>query len=330
MKKEIFLTIGYLFLLFSLHAQYKTTGFVERIHPSLDKVIDKTAKAEILAEGFEWSEGPLWVKKDNMLLFSDVPTNTVYKWTSKKGVEIYLKPSGFTGASTKSKEPGSNGLLLDAGGHLVLCQHGNRQMAKMDAPLRNPAPVFIALTGTYLDKRFSSPNDAVYNRSGDLFFTDPPYGLPMQNDNDPQKELSFNGVYTLTKKGNTILLTDSITRPNGIAFMPGEKQLIIANSDPSKPNWYIYDIANGQLLNGKIFYTAVMEKGAKGLPDGLKINSQGIVFASGPGGIWIFNKQAVLLGKIKLDEAASNVALSDDEKTLFITNDMRVLRVHLK
>jgi gluconolactonase len=330
MRKNILLTVGTIFLLCSVHAQYKTVGFIERINPLLDQVLDTTAKAEIIAEGFEWSEGPLWVKKDKMLLFSDVPTNTVYKWSIEQGVEIYLKPSGFTGASSKSKEPGSNGLLLDAGGHLVLCQHGNRQMARMDAPLNNPKPVFITLANTYLGKRFSSPNDAIYNRSGDLFFSDPPYGLPMQNDNDPQKELAFNGVYRLSKAGDISLLTDSITRPNGIAFMPGEKQVIIANSDPLKPNWYIYDIADGQLMNGKIFYTAAMEKGAKGLPDGLKISSKGIVFASGPGGIWIFNKQALLVGKIKLDEAASNVALSDDEKTLFITNDMRVLRIRLK
>lgn len=330
MKKNISLTIGFISLLCFVHAQYKTAGFIERINPSLDHIIDKEAKAEIIAEGFEWSEGPLWVKKDKMLLFSDVPSNTVYKWTIEKGVEVYLKPSGFLGTYSKSKEPGSNGLLLDAGGHLILCQHGNRQMARMDAPLNNPRPVFITLTNTYRGKRFSSPNDAVYNRAGNLFFTDPPYGLPMQNDNDPQKELSFNGVYRLSKTGDISLLTDSITRPNGIAFMPGEKQLIIANSDPLKPNWYIYDLVDDLLVNGKIFYSAIMEKGAKGLPDGLKINSKGIVFASGPGGIWIFNKEAVLLGKIKLDEAASNVALSDDEKILFITNDMRVLRIKLK
>jgi len=310
--------------------QYKTTGNIERTDASLDQIIDINTKAEIIAEGFDWSEGPLWVKKYKMLLFSDVPTNTIYKWTEEKGKEIYLQPSGFTGTASKSKEPGSNGLLLDPQGKLVLCQHGNRQMAVMESGLDKPHPTFLRLATHFKGKRFSSPNDAVYNRQGDLFFTDPPYGLPMQNDMDPEKEIPFNGVYNRKRNGVITLLTDSITRPNGIAFLPGEKQLIVANSDPAKPNWYIYDVVAGELRNGKIFYAAKMQRGAKGLPDGLKINSKGIVFATGPGGIWIFNSNAVLLGKIKLDEAASNVALSDDEKILFITNDMRVLRIRLK
>lgn len=330
MKKTALLIIGSFIIASLSFAQYKTTGSIEQINIALDNVIDRNTKAEIIAEGFEWSEGPLWIGKYNMLLFSDVPTNSIYKWTAAKGKEIYLQPSGFTGNSSKSKEPGSNGLLLDRRNNLVLCQHGNRQIAVMQAALDNPAAKFTSLATTYLGKRFSSPNDAAYNRSGELFFTDPPYGLPMQTDRDPEKEISFNGVYKLTKKGKVILLADSISRPNGIAFLPGEKQLIIASSDPEKPNWYIYDVNGDQLKNGKIFYTAAMQRGLKGLPDGLKINSKGTVFATGPGGIWIFTKTGILLGKILLDEAASNVALSDDEKTLFITNDMRVLRIRIK
>ncbi|MFN3667065.1 MAG: SMP-30/gluconolactonase/LRE family protein, partial [Sediminibacterium sp.] len=200
----------------------------------------------------------------------------------------------------------------------------------MEAVLNDPKPVFSTLAGNYDGKKFSSPNDAVFSQSGELYFTDPPYGLPMQNDHDPAKEISFNGVYKVNKSGEVVLLTDSITRPNGIAFLPGEKQLIVANSDPAKPNWYIYDVSGDQLKNGRIFYRAQMQKGERGLPDGLKINRKGIVFASGPGGIWIFNSKAVLLGKIKLQESASNVALSDDEKTLFVTNDMYLLRIKLK
>lgn len=330
MKKTALLITGTFIIACSSFGQYKTTGSIERINAALDNVIDRNTKAEIIAEGFEWSEGPLWIGKYNMLLFSDVPTNSIYKWTAAKGKEIYLQPSGFTGNSSKSKEPGSNGLLLDHRNNLILCQHGNRQIAMMQAALDNPATKFKSLASTYQGKRFSSPNDAVYNRSGELFFTDPPYGLPMQNDRDPEKEISFNGVYKLTKRGTVILLTDSISRPNGIAFLPGEKQLIVASSDPAKPNWYIYDVDGDKLKNGKIFYTAIIQRGVKGLPDGLKINSKGIVFATGPGGIWIFTKTGILLGKILLDEAASNVALSNDEKTLFITNDMRVLRIRIK
>nr|WP_294996594.1 SMP-30/gluconolactonase/LRE family protein [uncultured Sediminibacterium sp.] len=329
-KNTIVLLLVSLALPFSLFAQYKTTGSIERLNSSLDKVIDIESKAEIIAEGFDWSEGPLWIAKYNMLLFSDVPKNTIYKWTAAKGTEVYLTPSGFSGTNSKSKEPGSNGLLLDKNGNLVLCQHGNRQMARMEAGLNDPKPVFSTLAGNYDGKKFSSPNDAVFSQSGELYFTDPPYGLPMQNDQDPEKEISFNGVYKVNKSGEVVLLTDSITRPNGIAFLPGEKQLIVANSDPAKPNWYIYDVSDGQLKNGRIFYRAQMQKGERGLPDGLKINRKGIVFASGPGGIWIFDSKAVLLGKIKLQEAASNVALSADEKTLFVTNDMYLLRIKLK
>ena len=329
-KNTIVLLLVSLALPFSLFAQYKTTGSIERLNSSLDKVIDIESKAEIIAEGFDWSEGPLWIAKYNMLLFSDVPKNTIYKWTAAKGTEVYLTPSGFSGTNSKSKEPGSNGLLLDKNGNLVLCQHGNRQMARMEAVLNDPKPVFSTLAGNYDGKKFSSPNDAVFSQSGELYFTDPPYGLPMQNDHDPAKEISFNGVYKVNKSGEVVLLTDSITRPNGIAFLPGEKQLIVANSDPAKPNWYIYDVSGDQLKNGRIFYRAQMQKGERGLPDGLKINRKGIVFASGPGGIWIFDSKAVLLGKIKLQEAASNVALSADEKTLFVTNDMYLLRIKLK
>ncbi|MEP7377442.1 MAG: SMP-30/gluconolactonase/LRE family protein [Chitinophagaceae bacterium] len=312
-------------------AKYKTMGTIERLDSALNNIISPNASPEIIAEGFDWSEGPLWIEKHNMLLFSDVPANTIYKWTEENGKEVYLKPSGFGGDTTQSKEPGSNGLLLDPDGNLVLCQHGNRQMARMDAPLDKPEPKYITLADKYKGKRFSSPNDAVYNSAGELFFTDPPYGLPLQNDSDPAKEIPFNGVYKVKKNGEVILLTDSITRPNGIAFLPGEKKLIVASSDPDKPNWYIFDVTGDSLSNGKIFYSAAdRDTTLKGLPDGFKVNKEGIVFASGPGGVWIFNSDGKLLGKIKLEEATSNIAFSPDENTLFITNDMYVLRLKLK
>jgi gluconolactonase len=312
---------------------YKTTGSIEKTDPLLDPVISPSAKAEIIAEGFEWSEGPLWIEQHRMLLFSDVPTNTIYKWTEEKGKEIYLTPSGYTGTLKRGGETGSNGLTTDNNGGLVLCQHGNRQMGRMNAPLDKPAAAFTSLANSYNDKKFSSPNDAVYNSTGELFFTDPPYGLETQGDDDPKKEIPFNGVYKVKKDGKVVLLIDSITRPNGLAFFPGEKKLIIANSDPAKPYWYLYDVGeNDSLQNGKIFFDASvgMGKGVQGLPDGLKIDSKGNVFATGPGGVWIFNSQGRLLGKIKLEGPASNCALSPDEKTLYVTNDIKVLRIKLR
>ena len=308
-----------------------TIGTLEKYDEALDAIVSPNAKAEIIAESFEWSEGPLWIEKHQMLLFSDVPKNTIYKWTEKNGKEIYLTPSGYTGAEARGGETGSNGLLLDQAGNLVLCQHGNRQMARMNASLENPKPDFIPLANKYDGKRFSSPNDAVYNSKGELFFTDPPYGLEKQA-NDPKKEIPFQGVYKVKTNGEVILLVDSITRPNGIAFLPGEKQLIVANSDPAKPNWYIFDVLeNGLLQNGRIFYSAVgHDKSWRGLPDGFKIDKNGNVIATGPGGVYFFNNMGKKLGMLRLDNPTSNIALSADEKTIFITNDMFVLRMKMR
>ena len=311
---------------------YKNIGTIERFDAALDNIISANAKPEIIAEDFEWSEGPLWVEKHNMLLFSDVPMNTVYKWTEANGKEVYLKPSGYTGTEPSlCKEPGSNGLIFDNNENLVLCQHGNRQMARMDAPLDKPEAKFTTLADKYNGKRFSSPNDAVYNNAGELFFTDPPYGLQTQDDTDAKKEIPFNGVYKLKTNGEVILLVDSITRPNGIALMPGNNKLIVACSDQARPNWYIFDVKGDSVTNGKIFYSASEEaKTMTGVPDGFKIDKNGNMFATGPGGVYIFNSEGKKLGLIRLDNATSNCALSPDEKTLYITNDMFVLRVKLR
>ncbi len=311
--------------------KYKTTGTIERLDPALDSIITTTQIPEIIADGLDWSEGPLWIEKNNLLLFSDVPRDTIFKWTEKNGKEVYLTPSGYTDTVKRSGEMGSNGLLLDKDGNLVLCQHGNRQMAKMESTIDKPIAKYLPIANQYKGKKFNSPNDAVYNRAGELFFTDPPYGLE-QNMDDPKKEIPFQGLYKVKANGEVILITDTLTRPNGIAFMPGEKTLLIANSDGAKPNWYAIELGNGDtILSASIFYSAAgYDKSLKGGCDGLKIDSKGNVFATGPGGIWIFNRRGKLLGKIKLDEASSNVALSPDEKTMYITNDMYVLRLIMR
>jgi gluconolactonase len=201
----------------------------------------------------------------------------------------------------------------------------------MAAMLDSPAAKFTTLAGLYNGKRLSSPNDAVYNTKGEIFFTDPPYGLPTQNDDDPEKEITFNGVYEVTTGGTVLLLTDSITRPNGLAFFPGETKLLVANSDPDRPNWYLINTIPGNSHAPVLFHSAAgYDKKLKGLPDGLKIDSKGNVFATGPGGVWIFDSTGKLLGKIKLDEATSNIALTPDEKTMYITNDMQVLRLKMR
>lgn len=331
MKKTVALSLLLILLGCRTKEQNITVGTIERIDTSINAIIAADAKAEIIADGLNWSEGPLWLEKMNTLIFSDVPANTIYKWTEAKGKEVYLTPSGYTGTVKRGGETGSNGLTLDLNGSLVLCQHGNRQMAKMNTAIDHPAPDFISIASTYKGKRFSSPNDAVYNSAGELFFTDPPYGLETQSDTDPEKETKWNGVYKVKTNAEVVLLVDSIPRPNGIAFFPGEKQLLIACSDAEKPNWYVYDVQGDSLTNGKIFYsTTGIAKGLKGSPDGLKVDKNGNVFATGPGGIWIFNRNGKLLGKLRLTEAASNCALSADEKTLYITNDMYVLKFKMR
>jgi gluconolactonase len=260
-----------------------------------------------------------------------VPQNRIYKWTEANGKEIYLTPSGYTGAAKRGGETGSNGLALHPKGQLVLCQHGDRQVGIMLAPVEAPKPIFDTLAKKYNGKKFNSPNDLVFDSKGTLYFTDPPYGLE-KNMDDSSKELPFQGVYSVRDSGLVTLLVDSLTRPNGIALTPDEKHLLIANSDPQKPRWYIYDLkSEGRVENGRIFYDATEAlKRDKGLPDGLKIDRNGNVFASGPGGIWIFNRNGTLLGKIKFPEFVSNCALSADEKVLYITADAYLLRVRMR
>jgi gluconolactonase len=310
---------------------YTRVGTMERYDNSINHIVSPGAQAEIIATGFIWSEGPLWVEKYKMLLFSDVPQNTIYKWTVQKGKQVYLTPSGYTGTVPRGGEMGSNGLLLDKEVRLVLCQDGDRKMARMDAALNKPKPSFVTIASSYNGKRFSSPNDAAYNNKGELFFTDPPYGLPQRDDNDPSKEIPFNGVYKVKTNGEVVLLIDSLARPNGIGFFPGDRKLLVANSDPQKPNWYVYDVKGDALVNGKIFYSAAgYDKKLPGLPDGLKIDKRGNVYAAGPGGIYFFNSSAKLLGKLKVPEATSNCSLSADEKTLYITNNHQVLRFRMR
>lgn len=306
-------------------------GSVERTDPALDALVSADAKIEILAEGFKWSEGPVWVKKHNMLLFSDVPNNIIHKWTEEKGLEKYLTPSGYVGTGFYSNEPGSNGLQLSADGKLLLCQHGDRRVAYMDAPLDAPQPNFITVSDSYNGKKLSSPNDATFRSNGDIFFTDPPYGLPKQEE-DPTKEQPHNGVYKVSN-GTTTLIVDSLTRPNGIAFLKGEKTLLVANSDPDKAMWYAFDLdEKDSVSNARVFYDATPKSkaGDKGLPDGFRVDSQGNVFATGPGGVWVFDASGKVLGRILINQPTSNCALSPDEKTLYITANMYLVRVTMR
>jgi gluconolactonase len=330
MKISVLFLLAFLSMLSCKVAEKEamTLGSIERADPSVDQLIEPSATIEVLSDGYEWSEGPVWVESEKMLLFSDVPTNTVYKWTEADSIEVFLKPSGYTGqSSSNSREEGSNGLALNGEGKLVLCQHGDRRLALLDAPLDAPQSTFSTLAGDYEGKKFNSPNDVAIRKNGDYFFTDPPYGMP----ENATQEIPFQGVYKLSN-GTVTLLVDTLTRPNGIALMPDEKTLVIANSDKDKAMWYAFDLGEEDAFaNGRIFYNATeAAKTESGLPDGLKIDRQGNVFATGPGGVWIFDKDAKLLGKIKLPKSTANCAFSEDEKTLFITSDNYLLRLKMR
>ncbi len=324
----------FLIVCFSCNADHQPKnriGSIEVYDKELQNILDTSSRPAIIATGHEWTEGPLWLEKENCLLYSDIPRNKIYKWTVKDGAHVYLDSAGYTGSKPRGGELGSNGLLLNAEGKLVLCQHGNRQMAVMESPLQSPKPIFTPLAANFEGKRFNSPNDATFRSNGDLFFTDPPYGLEGYVD-DPGKELSYQGVFKLAN-GEVRLLTDTITRPNGIALINQEKTLLIANSDGPKAFWYLYDLGiNDTLTNPRLLMDArpYQGEGVKGGPDGLKVDPQGNIFATGPGGVFIFNPAGKLLGRIRIPEACSNVALTPNGKTLFITADMYVLKMDLR
>lgn len=299
-------------------------GSIERLHPGLDRLIPPGAQMEKLASGFDWAEGPLWMPDQQALLFSDVPLNRVYRWKEGEGVSVFLKPSGYTGDTPRGGEPGSNGLARDAGGGLVLMQHGDRRVARL-----KPGGGFETLVDRHDGKRFNSPNDGVYKSNGDLYFTDPPYGLLKLND-DPAKELPYNGVYRLTKDGKLALLTQELGFPNGLAFSPDEKTLYVANSDPKKAIWMAYPVRDdGTLGAGRVFrdVTALVGPDKKGLPDGLKVDVHGNLFATGPGGILIFAPDGTQLGVLNTGEATGNCAWGDDGSTLYIAADMYIARL---
>ena len=302
-------------------------GSIERLDPALDELIAPGTKIEKLAEGFDWSEGPLWHRRDGVLLFSDVPRNVVHRWDPADGnVTDFLRPSGYTGTTPRGGEPGSNGLTFDAQGRLVLCQHGDRRVARVE-----PNGSWTTLADKFGGKRLNSPNDLCYDRNGNLYFTDPPYGLEGKN-NDPKKELDFNGVYLLRSNGRLVLLTKGMTYPNGIALSPDEKTLYVAQSDPSKPIIRSFDVKDdGTLANARILFDASrLMQGRKGLPDGLKVDEKGNVFATGPGGVLIISPQGKHLGTINTGEATANCNWGGDGSDLYITADMYVCRVKTK
>jgi len=313
------------------HSEHATS--IEVFDDRALEVIDPKAKITIEGTGYSWSEGPVWVEDHNFLLFTDVPQNVVYKYTEKEGVTEYLRPSGATGLHEGDSQEGANGLLINAAGELVMMHHGDRRVAKLDAPLDKPMPKYTTLAGTYDSKRFNSPNDGVFHSNGDLYFTDPPYGLKEQR-NDPNKQIDFDGVFRLKKDGTVVLEDSTIKYPNGIVLSPDEKKAFVAASDKEAATWYVFDVdGEGSLKNKQTLYDATSLVGKpdeKGLPDGMVTHSSGHIFATGPGGVYLFSQTGEVLAKIRTGKATANCTLSADEKTLYMTAHDTLMKVSLK
>lgn len=304
----------------------RTLGSIERFKPEFDKLVGSDAKIEILADGFTWSEGPLWMgdTKNGYLLFTDIPRNSIFSWSTGHGISLFMQPSGYTGVTYYGLEPGANGLLKDSNGNLVMCEHGDRRVSVL-----TPNGGKRTLADNYKGKRLNSPNDGVLKSNGDIYFTDPPYGLPMR-ENDPRRELDHFGVYRISKStGELTLITTELARPNGIGFSPDEKTLYVAQSDPNKAIWMAFPVKeDGTVGPGKLFYDATDQVGKHpGLPDGLSVDTNGNVWASGPGGIYVFNSQGVLLGRIYTGDRTSNCCFGEDGSSLFITANSNLCRI---
>lgn len=299
---------------------------IRRLDPRFDVLVPRDAVLEKIVDGHGWTEGPLWVRDGGYLLFSDVVKNTIYRWKEGEGESIFLQPSGYTSAVPfTGPEPGSNGLALDPLGRLVFCQHGNRSISRRENNGR-----VTPLIQRYGGKRINSPNDLVFRSNGDLYFTDPPFGLP-RTFNDPNKELPFQGVYRLGRDGKLTLLTTELSAPNGIAFSPDERTLYVSNADRKRLVWTAFPVKrDGTLGKGRVLYDGTEStRERRGTADGMKVDSRGNIFGAGPGGVYVFAPDGALLGWFDFDGNVGNVAWGEDGSTLFITANATVYRVRL-
>ena len=322
--KKLFLLL--LFIPFVSIGQNNFIGSIERLSSEMDEFISKDSKIEIIAKGFNWSEGPVWSKKLNALLFSDVPNNVIYKWDKKNGLSTFINDIGYSGIAPNSKKAGTNGLTIDQEGNLIICMHGDRRIVKLTDWNSNE---FLPVATSFNNKLFNSPNDLVYNSKKELFFTDPPYGL-RNGDNDKLKELQFNGVFRLSNDGELKVLIKNLSRPNGIAISIDEKTLYVANSDSKNPVIMKYKITDEGVENPEVFFDgSVLSKKDIGLFDGLKVHPSGTIFATGPGGVLLINKEGNHIGTIRTKVRSANCAFDDKFEYLYMTSHQYLTRIRI-
>ena len=320
------LKIIILLLNLNLVSQDKYIGSVERLSPEINNLIEKNARIEILANGFEWSEGPVWSSQLNSVLFSDVPENVIYSWNEDKGLGVFTRPIGYSGEVPNLKKAGTNGLTIDADGNLIICMHGDRKITKIEQLNTNKrATVVNSFDGNLLN----SPNDLVYDSKGNLYFTDPPYGL-LEGDDDKLKEIPFNGVYKLSPNGDIEVLIKNLTRPNGISISNDEKTLYVANSDNSNAIIMEYELSEFGVKNPQIFFDGnELARKDVGLFDGLKVHPTGNVFATGPGGVLVIKENGDHIGTIRTEVKTANCAFDENFQYLYMTSDMYLTRIKL-
>ena len=312
---------------------------IEKLDPSVDRLVSPNATVKRVATGFDkWTEGPVWTHA-NTLLFAVIPANSIMEWAPGKAATVFMHPSGYTGSAPYGgPEPGSNGMTLDPRGRLTVAGHARRNVWRLEK--LDPHATITVLADTYQGKRLSSPNDLVYRADGSLYFTDPPYGLPTQGDQDPAKQLKVNGVYRIAGAASQkpgappdhaklqLLITD-LPRPNGIAFSPDQKYLYVNNSEPKKI-WMRYRVQpDGSLTDAKLLYDATSDT-APGAPDGMKVDRLGNIYSAGPGGVWILSADGKHLGTIHVPERVGNLAWGGAAgKTLYITASTSVYAIDM-
>ena len=338
--KNIFLSLIIINFFFSCQTKEKTKNYlrltrgnVTILDESANQFISPESRIELLVDSLFLAEGPLWSSNLNSLLFTQVPTNKIYKWNDDEGFSVYMEPSGYTGIVPAEPDGllGSNGMTINSDGDLILAQHGDRRIAKL-IDWNTESPDFETLAGKYDGKLFNSPNDLVYADNGDLYFTDPPYGFGLEKLLTSElKEQAVNGVYKLSKDGNITLLVDDITLPNGIAISPDNKILYVNCSDMEYPFITKFDITDNGLENRSIFFDGTeLAKSSEGWFDGLKVHSSGTVFSTGPGGVLIINSDGKHLAPIGTTSNALNCAFGEDQKSLYITALDYLARIELK
>jgi len=306
-------------------ARSVSTGQSQR---EFNELVPAPAKVEVLARGFGWSEGPVWIREGGYLLFSDVPANRIHRWTAKDGATLFLHPSGGT-MTAGFREPGTNGLKPGGRGAILIADQGNRAIARLD--IKTKAKRILAQR--FEGKRFNSPNDLVVGPDGSIWFTDPPYGLE-GIDASLLKEQPVNGVYRIKPDGQITLVESGLRFPNGIAFSPDGATLYVSNSDPAHAVILAYDVgSDGALSRRRVFsdMTALAAKGQPGLPDGMSVDERGNLWATGPGGVHIFRPNGRELGAISTGAAISNCAFGgNDGHTLYMTSGSVLAAIRTK